>query len=186
MNGLLVSLTSISLPYSLWERSTSLWLLDWVQTLLSSKLKTQGSCLSWFMPSIWCWQSRGGGYDWKSSEFLFNFRRGMWSPFFLPSDFFPTKKNLCTCNSAILGPPKLQYFNFKILANYQEGGFLLATCSTIFVPAFSSLLPAYLWRLAEPSCFVDAISPGILLMGNFFLQSKFSLFWFLSVCHMSN
>lgn len=129
------------------------------------------------MSSVWGSQSKGGRFNWNSSEFLFSFKRGIWSPCFLPRDFFPTKGRFtCNCNSAILGQTNEQYFNFKILPNHQKGGFLLDISSTISVTAFPSLLPAYLWRLAEPSCFRDAISRGILIMGIFFFQSKFLLF----------
>lgn len=154
INRILVSLTPDS--HSTWERARSLWLLlPWVQAIFNSKLKIQGGCPPLFMPSTQGWWSRGGRCDWNSSECLFIFKRGTWSPSFLPKDIFPTKgKLVCSCNSAILGQPNEQYFNFKILANYQEGGFLLGISSTISVTAFASLLPAYLRRLAEPSCLV--------------------------------
>lgn len=184
MNGILVSLTPVSLRHS-----HSLWLpFGWVQAVFSSKPKIQGSYPPPFMPATRSWWSRSGRCNWNSSEFLFSFKRGIWSPSFLLRDFFPTKgKFPCTCNSATLGQPNEQYFNFKILANYQEGDFLCGIGSTISVTVFSSLLPSYLWRLAEPSCFRDAISPGILIMGIFFFsRASFHYFEFLSVCHMSN
>ena len=58
-----------------------------------------------------------------------------------PESSFPVKKKFpCTCNSAILGLPREQYFNFKILASCQEGGFLLGI-SIISVTAFFSPHP---------------------------------------------
>lgn len=93
---------------------------------------------------------------------------------FLPRNFFLTKGRFtCICNSAILGQTNEQYFNFKILPQSSKGGFLPGISSTISVTAFPSLLPAYLWRLAEPSCFRDAISQGILIMGIFFPEQIF-------------
>lgn len=116
---------------------------------------------------------------WQEQLRVFNFKRGTWSPSFLCRDVFPTKgKFVCTCNSAILGQPNEEYFNFKILANYQEGSFLLGINGTISVTAFASLLSAYLWRLAEPSCLIDAISPGILIMGIFFPEQVFIILGF--------
>lgn len=161
---LLVSWTPVSLHQSPSEKATRLP-LGWVQAAFSSKLKIQGGCprRKTAGPEV------GDAAGTARGEFLFNFRRGIWSPSFLPRDFFPTKgKFPCTCNSAILGQPNEQYFNFKILASYQEGGFLLGISGTISVTAFSSLLPSYLWRPAELSCCIDAISPGILIMGIFF------------------
>lgn len=125
---------------------------------------------------------REGPCDCYSSECLFVFKRGTWRASFGAS--FAQRRlshrrricmHLSLCN---LGQPDEQYFyfNFKILANYQEGGSLPGISSPISVTASASLLPAYLRRLAEPSCWVDAISPGILIMGIFFFQNKFSLF----------
>ena len=108
-------------------------------------------------------------------------------PIFPAQRIFPIKgRFICTCSSAILGQTNEQYFNFKILANYQEGGFLLGISSKISVIAFSSLHAAYLWSLAEPSCFVDLISLGILIMDIIFSRASFHYLGFLSVCHMSN
>lgn len=183
-----------------WMGTLSLWLLSvsltapekgphisgYILAVFSSKPEVQGSC-----PPPYVISMRLAVQRWTMQlEYLRVFvqlQKRHLEPIFPAQRLFPIKgRFICTCNSAILGQTNEQDFHCKILANYQEGGFLLGISSTISVTAFSSLPTAYLWSLAEPSCFVDAISLGILIMDIIFFRASFHYLGFLSVCHMSN
>lgn len=121
---------------------------------------------------------RGRRCDWNSSEFLFNFKRGIWSPSFLPRDCFPTKGEFpCTYNSAILGQPNEKYFNLKILANYQEGSFrpsigrTISNCLFFLPPCLSS-------ETSRAQLLCRCELPRLTNNGDFFFlfQSNFLLF----------
>jgi hypothetical protein len=78
MNRLLVSDLSASLIASEKGPQVSGFLLvEFRHYSLPPKSGEAAFYRSWFMPSIRGWWSRGGGCDWNSSEFSFNFRRGI-------------------------------------------------------------------------------------------------------------
>lgn len=100
------------------------------------------------------------------------FKEASGSPVFHLETSFPAKgKFSSTCNSVTLGEPNEQYFNFKILANYQEGGFLPGSNGTISVMVSYSLFLAYLWRRHS----LRHSNNG------FFFSADFHYFGFLSV-----
>lgn len=102
-------------------------------------------------------------------------------------DFFPTKgKFLCTCKSAILGQLNKQYFNFKILANYQEGGFLLGISGTIPVTAFFFPPPLLSLETSRAQLLHRCNLPKHTNNRFFFSRASFHYFGFLSVHRMSN